>query len=209
MSIGNAAWWGMLEEWSPMAFLVGGLLWLADTTLLSIELISGISILGTPGPVNPLLYISGLVVAIVGLLGFFPSLARRAPRLVRISATILGFAGVVITTVLVWFVVVTLLNQPDPPGALLFQGIFVAAVGFILFGIISIRSGIPSRTVGLLVLAIPATLIGSIILVFGIYGGDSPDWTSPATGVVISVFLLAIWYLLQSDSWPMDTRDFA
>lgn len=207
MTLGNAAWWGMLEERSPMVFLLAGLLWLADTTLLSIELFTGISILGTPGPVNPLLYISGLVAAIVGLLGFYPALARRSPRVAGVSAALLGIAGVAITVILVWFVVVTLLNRPDPPGALLFLGIFVAAVGFILIGIASIRSGIPSGTVGLLVLAIPATLIGSIILVFGIYGGNSPDWTSPATGVVISVLLLAIWYLLQSGPWPVESLE--
>lgn len=117
--------------------------------------------MGTPGAVNPFLYISGVVAAIVGLLGLYPSLGRRTPRLARISAGLAVLAGIAISVLLVGFVTVTLLNQPDPPGALLILSILVAVLGFILFGIASVRTGVPSRTVGLLVLAIPATLVGA------------------------------------------------
>lgn len=199
--------WKSLEERRAMAFLVAGVLWLADTVLLGIELFTGVSILGTPGTVNPILYMSGLVAAIVGLLGFYPELAGRTPRLARISAVLVAVAGVAISVLLVWLVTVTLLGQPDPPGVLLILSLLVVVLGFILFGIASVQTGVPSRTVGFLVLAIPTTLFAGLVLGYVLYSGDSPDWTSPAIGVVMSLLLLAIGVLLRSEGVPTDRAE--
>jgi hypothetical protein len=54
------------------------------------------------------------------------------------------------------------------------------------------------------VLGLPATIVGSVFLVFVVYGGDSPDWTSPATGILMSVLLLAIGYGLRTDSTAVE-----
>lgn len=62
----------------------------------------------------------------------------------RVSAGLAAIAGAFISVLLVWFV--TLLIQPDPPGALLILSVLVAPLGFILFGIASIRTGVPSCT---------------------------------------------------------------
>jgi hypothetical protein len=167
--------WDSFERWSATAFLTAGVLWLLDTVLLGIELFAGVSILGTPGPLNPVLYVSGVVAAIVGLLGLYPGLSGRMPRLARISAGLVVVAGAATVVLLVWFVTVTLLNRPDPPGVLLILSILVAALGLLLFGIAGVRTGVPSRAVGLLVLAIPVTLVGGLLLVYVGYGGDSPD----------------------------------
>lgn len=207
MAFVNKKQWRLLETWSPAAFLVAGVLWLVDTVLLSIELFTGVSILGTPGAVNAVLYISGLVTAIVGLLGFYPGLAGRTPRLARVGAGIVGIAGIAISVFLAWFVAVTLLNKPDPPGAPFILSLLVATLGILLLGIASIRAGIPSRTVGLLVLAIPATLLGGILLVYVVYGGSSPDWTSPVIGIFMSVLLLAIGYRLRIEPEPTDREE--
>lgn len=196
--------WDTLERWSATVFLAAGVLWLLDTVLLAIELFADVSILGTPGPVNPVLYISGVVAAIVGLLGVFPSLDEQTPRLARISAGLVAVAGIALVVLLAWFVTVTLLNQSDPPGALLILSLLVAVMGFLLFGIASVRTGVPSRTVGLFMLAIPATLLGGLLLVYVGYGGNSPDWTSPVIGILMSVFLLAIGYRLRTE--PAGTR---
>lgn len=204
MPFSEGRFWNVLEHWRATAFLVAGLLWLADTTLLGLELFTGISILGTPGAVNPVLFISGTVAAIVGMLGLYPKLADRTPRLARTSAALVAVAGIAIFVTLVWFITVTLLNRPDPPGALLILSILVAALGFILFGIAAIRTDVPSRTVGVLVLGLPATIVGSVFLVFVVYGGDSPDWTSPVTGILMSVLLLAIGYNLRTDSTSVE-----
>ena len=191
--------WASLETRSAAAFLVGGLLWLLDTTLLGIELFAGVSILGTPGPLNPILYISGTVAACVGLLGVAPALADRAPRMARVSGGVVALAGTVIALLLLWFVAVTILNRPDPPFALLILGILGAALGFVLFGLAVVRTGVPSRAVGALLLAVVATIAGWILLGLVVYGGAPPGWTSPAVGVVMSGLLLTIGALLRSD----------
>lgn len=195
--------WGTLERWSATAFFTAGVLWLLDTVLLGIELFAGVSILGTPGAVNPVLYVSGVVAAIVGLLGLYPSLGRRTPRLARVSAGLVAVAGIGIFVLLAWFVTVTLLNQPDPPFILLLLAILLVVLGFILFGIASLRTSIPSRTVGLLILGIPTALF-VLVLAYVVSGGDPPEWTSPVIGIVMSALLLAIGYRLGTE--PEQTR---
>lgn len=190
--------WASLETWSATAFLVGGLLWLFDTTLLGIELFAGVSILGTPGPLNPVLYLSGTVAAIVGLLGFYPKLADRMPRLARVGGGIIALVGVAIPLLLMWFIAANILNQPDPPFALLILTILGVALGFVLFGIAGVRTGVPSRTVGFLLLTVVATIIGWIALGIVVYGGSPPAWTSPAVGVVMSGLLMTIGSILRS-----------
>lgn len=190
--------WASLETWSTTAFLVGGLLWLLDTTLLGIELFAGVSILGTPGPLNPILYLTGTVAACVGLLGFYPELANHAPRTARVASGIVAIAGATISVSLFWFVSVTILNQPDPPFALLVLSILGVALGFVLFGVAGVRTGVPSRTVGSLLLAVVAAIVGWIALGLVVYGGSPPAWTSPAVGAVMSLLLLVIGYTLRT-----------
>lgn len=199
MSQAGTGLWLTLEEGRAKAFLLAGALWVIDTVLLGIELLAGVSIFGTPGPLNPVLYISGTVAACVGLLGFYPSLAEQARSATRISAGIVGIAGAALAVVLVWFVITTVLNQPDPPAALLILSILGVTLGIVCFGILGVWTGIPSRVVGVLLLGIVATLIGGLVLVYVVYGGDSPEWTSPAIGVGVSTCLLLLGVLLRSD----------
>jgi len=209
MTTDDRSLWASLETRSSTAFLVGGLLWLLDTTLLGIELFAGVSILGTPGPLNPMLYISGTIAACVGLLGFYPELVNRVPRTARASGGVVATAGAAISLLLLWFISVTILNQPDPPFALLVLGILGVALGFVLFGIAGVRTGVPSRTVGSLLLAVVATIIGWIALGFVVYGGAPPEWTSPAVGVLMSLLLLAIGYTLHTSRSTVRTEDSA
>ena len=191
--------WTSLETKSSTAFLVGGLLWVLDTMLLGIELFAGVSILGTPGPVNPILYVSGTIVACIGLLGFYPELADRAPWTARVSAGVVAIAGTALSLLLVWFITANILNQPDPPGALLVLSMLGVALSFVLFGVAGVWTGVPSRMIGFLLLGVVATIIGGIVLVYVIFGGNSPDWTSPAIGAGVSVILLMVSSLLRSD----------
>jgi ABC-type polysaccharide/polyol phosphate export permease len=118
-------------------------------------------------------------------------------------------AGAAISLLLLWFISVTILNQPDPPFALLVLGILGVALGFVLFGIAGVRTGVPSRTVGSLLLAVVATIIGWIALGFVVYGGAPPEWTSPAVGVLMSLLLLAIGYTLHTSRSTVRTEDSA
>lgn len=196
--------WDLLENRRATAFLIAGLLWLVDTTLLFLDTFADVSVLGTRGPVNPVLYVSGLVVAMVGLLGFYPGLVNRTRRLARLSAGVIAVAGIAWPILLAWVVVATLLNLPGPP---VFSGIMmfvVLALGFILFGIASVRTGVPSRVAGILVLAIPTAIVGWITLGFAVYGGDVPPWMAPTIAGVVTVLLLAIGVRLHTEDIPTD-----
>jgi len=207
MTVRGLSPWESLEPRSATAFFVGGLLWLLDTTLLGAELFAGVSVLGTPGPLNPTLYISGTIAACVGLLGFYPGVADRAPWTARVSGGVVGVAGAAVLSLLLWFVAATISNQPDPPFVLLILGILGVALGFVLFGIAGVRTGVPSRTVGLLLLAVVATIVGWLALGLVVYGGTPPDWTSPAVGVVMSGLLLVIGGTLRSAPFHASRED--
>jgi hypothetical protein len=204
MSTSTVMPWDSLETRRATAFLSAGLLWLADTTLLSLELFADLSVLGTRGPVNAILYMTGLVAAIVGLLGFYPGVARRTRRLALVSLGVIAVAGIVVPIYLVWFVVSTFSNLPGPGAPLGILMFVVVALGFVLFGIASVRAGVPSRGAGLLVLAIPTAIIGWLTVGFVVYGGDVPAWMSPAIGAVMTVLLLAIGTHLRSEDAPTE-----
>lgn len=207
MSNGTILPWDTLENKRATAFLVAGLLWLVDTILLGLELFAGVSVLGTRGPVNPLLYMSGLLAAIVGLLGLYPELASRSPRLARVGAGVIAVAGIVIPILLAWLVVGALLNQPGPAAPLGILFFVVVALGFILFGISSIWTGVPSRVAGLLLLAIPTAIFVWITAGFVVYGGAVPVWMAPTIAAVITVILLAIGTHLRTEDVPTDRSE--
>jgi hypothetical protein len=205
MSTSSRLPWNSLENGRATAFLVAGLLWLADTTLLGLELFAGLSVLGTRGPVNAILYITGLVAAIVGLLGLYPGLVRRTRRLALVSLGIIAVAGIVVPVFLVWFVASSFSNLPGPVAPLGIVMFVVVALGFVLFGIASVRTRVPSRAVGMLVLAIPTAIVGWLTVGLVVYGGDVPAWMSPAIGAVMTCLLLAIGASLRIEDAPTDS----
>lgn len=196
--------WDALENRRATAFLSAGVLWLADTTLLGLELFADLSLLGTRGPVNAILYMTGLVAAIIGLLGFYPGVARRTRRLALVSVGITAVAGIVVPTFLMWFLAGTFLNVPGPGVPLGLLMFVVVALGFTLFGIASIRTGEPSRAAGMLVLAIPTAIFAWLAVGIVVYSGDVPAWMSPAIGAVMTVLLFAIGAHLRSQDAPTD-----
>lgn len=199
--------WESLENRRATAFLIAGFLWLADTTLLGLELFAGLSVLGTRGPVNPILYMTGLVAAIVGLMGFYPGLARRTRRLALVSVGVIAVAGIVVPAFLMWFLVGTFLNVSGPVTPLGILMFLVVALGLLLFGIASVRTGVPSRAAGMLVLAIPTAIFTWLTVGIVVYGGDVPAWMAPAIGAVMTVLLFAIGTHLRTEDAATERAD--
>lgn len=197
--------WASLENNRARAFIIAGVLWLADTTLLGLELFADLSLLGTRGPVNPILYMSGLVAAIMGLLGFYPGLARRTRRLARLSLGVTALAGILVATFLTWFLASTLFNVPGPVGFLGILMFVVVALSFFLVGIATVRTSVPTRAIGVLVLVIPTAIVVWLTIGFAVYGGDVPAWMSPAIGAVMTVLLFAIGARLRIKDGSTDS----
>ncbi|MFC7007381.1 hypothetical protein [Halalkalicoccus salilacus] len=86
-------WWGSLERRSATAFLVAGALLVVFAVLLGVE-----AFMGRSAP-EDLFGPAGFLVAMVGLLGLYPTLVDQTPKLARVAA---GFAAVAAVG---WFVI--------------------------------------------------------------------------------------------------------
>lgn len=188
--------WESLEQWSATAFLIAGGLWAIDTAVNILELVLAASV---PGVVFLVFISSSLLLTVVGALGFYPGLADRGSRLGLGGAVLVGVAGITILVVLGWGIIAALVNLPLPPFGLLAVIVVLLVAGMLLFGIACVRTAVPSRSVGLLALALVATWVVWLAGVAG-FLGENPEWSPAAFGVVLTVITLAIGYRLSTES---------
>lgn len=105
---------------------------------------------------------AGLVFGFIGLLGLYPKLVDQSPKLVKTGGllAVLGVVGGTVTSV--WHIGV--LAGVVPADTPVYIGIFSVGIllgmipGYLSFGIASLRTDIHSRTVGFLLLAVPAVV---------------------------------------------------
>lgn len=189
-----------LDGKSSRLFLVAGGLLIVFATLLTYEAFTNTAapedIFGPPG----------FFLAMVGLLGLYPGLADRAPRLARASAVVaalsaLGWFGI---TVLAIGETAGVLPPLEDVGML---GLVVALaagipmiLAYILFSAICLRTDVYSRTLGLLVLA-PVVIFG-VMIVGGLLWGGAVGAAVLSSGQAISH--LAIGYVLRSEAIPTE-----
>jgi hypothetical protein len=138
--------------------------------------------------------------ALLGLLGVYPRLADRSRWLSRAGAVFAGIGVVVFATM----AVTVLLYYAGIPageygnvGQFFIPGVLVGSVlGFVSFSFASLRTGVHSRTFGILLL-VPAVLVVTNILRF-VAGLES---TTITLGIVIAdaSAMLAIGYLLRNE----------
>ncbi len=194
--------WRLFERWSGTAFITGGGLLLAYTTLVGLETFTAVS---APGWVGGLLSGFGLVAPLVGMLGFYPRLADRVPRLARASATVLSAAAVAVFLITVWGVCAELLAEAagtefsSPPGVVLVASLGLVALGFLLVSTASLWTDVPTRAVGALLL----TIVGVNVVYFvavAVYGAARPDWLNIVITGAHPVLFLAIGYVLPTAS---------
>lgn len=158
----------------------------------------------------------GLVLSLVALLGLYPVLSDRTPRLAKVGAGS-GFLGVVSFTVaLLVLGAVLAVNAvagtslpAEVAGVLFLPGYLGAVLGFLAFGIASVRADAPSRAVGvllLLVVLVPLTMtvwfavFGSRLISIDVAGLGLLDIWLPAV-------LLCVGGLLHNGVRLSDRRD--
>ena len=78
----TASHWKSLEHWSPTLFLAAGVLFVGHAAVRGIEAFTTV-----PTPVD-VFGPSGYVAAILAILGLYPPLAARTPRIARVAAGI-------------------------------------------------------------------------------------------------------------------------
>lgn len=152
----------------------------------------------------------GFVVAFVGLLALYPRLSEHRPRLAKGGAVCAALGAVSFTAALValgGLLGVNALAGMDLPvkfvGLLFIPGYLGGILGFILYGVVGIRTGVPSPIVGGLFLALIILPIGQVIA-FAVFGVSlSPQFFGVGlVDIWVPTVLLLVAYILHKDPNP-------
>lgn len=159
---------------------------------------------GIPLAVEAVAGFGGLVLAIVGLLGLYPQLSDRSPRLAQIGVALVALPAVVFAVLLTCAIPAGVLGIPSPADAIpaldtiVIAGFLMAAIGAMFFGIAALRERTLSHVLG-----------GSLLLVgvawFVLFGAAYLNGfpighrVLLATGVVQTPALFGTGYSLHLD----------
>lgn len=203
MSTSTTARWEVLETWSGRAFVAAGVLLLSTAVLFGFETFTGVAL---PAWSMGLSGVAGLLAGFVGLAGLYPGLADRTPRLAHA-----GLGSVTVGTIaIVVFPLCQLaktsgIGLPAPPFILLLVFMAATVLGFLLFGVACLRTGVYSSAVGVLILAIASSFL--VVFAGDLALGGSPAWLNFATNGVQAVLLMAIGYVLPSEPLPGEREE--
>lgn len=202
--------WESLEQWSAPAFLVAGILFLGYATFKGIELFTSMT---TPSALDVTVGTLGLLIPVVALLGLYPRLRGRMPRLSLAGVVVILVSAVGSVGILGWLLGTTLLTTgypaiPEEAPAWTVVALLVTlvtiAMGFLLFSIASLRTDAISRTVSCL-LVVPS------IMWIGLLVAHAMALSGPSLGIVvyvpISVALLAVGYRLRTGAASTDRAE--
>lgn len=208
MGVSDTVPWKWFESRTPSIFLVAGALFVGYTGIKVARLVTDITV---PDVVSVAVGTFGLLVLALGLLGFYPRVRSTAPLLTRagvVTSVLSGVCSIVLLVALIdlMLAVKGLPAIPEqtgqgifPPfmgGALLIVTLFSLLLGFLLFGVASLRTD-----------AVPS-LVASILLV------PSIMWTTlfvlhvtSVNGTLIGVIVyppiaasvLTVGYLLRAE----------
>ena len=168
----NTIGWGAVEEYCSTLFLVAGVLMLVAISIGVLRNTTGFS---SPSWVHNFLGPLGVVCTAYGLLAFYPWVAEASPRLARaglvlatVAAAAISVAFLVATGAAV-LTDATVTNPPDLVPPLYFTTIAALALGFLVYGVASLRTRVPSRAIGLTMLA-PAVLLSALFVGENVFG---------------------------------------
>lgn len=158
-----------LEKWSSWLFLVSGAVGLVYASLYGFEAFAGTypAIRDFLGPIS-------YIIAFVGLVGLHPRLANRSPTLAHAGALFAGLATVGFLISLLGSAGVISSELPGWVEAM--QFIFILGgwvLSFLLYSVASLRTGVFSRAVGLVLLGPIAVQVLNLSVI--IAGFSSPE----------------------------------
>lgn len=146
------------------------------------------SYLGIDNPewLHGLILMIELIPALFGLLGLYLRLSERAPRAAKASAWVAGLALAMVVVNLAWSVAVGLsIAASMPPDPIALLTLVLILLGFVSFGLVSLRTEIHERTTGVLLVGYAPILMGAFM---------TDNWVSAGLGVVIAAVLIGIGY---------------
>lgn len=192
--------WETLERRSSSVFLVAGGLWVVVATLFAAEAFLDTDTSTAQSFFGPAAY----GVAFVGLLGLYPALADRTPRLARAGAifVVVGLVGAVVLAVSAGSQLTGIIEaRPAWDIAFNLPLLLGVVLGFLTFSIASLRTDAYSRPVGLFLLG-PAVMFGAIIVGSGLLGDGFPHFVHVGHSSAEALLHLTVGYLLLIEDVP-------
>lgn len=200
-----------VERLSPTAFVVGGV------GVLSLAVAGALDVAGiasSPGWLHTVFLLSGLWFIYVGLVGFRTRVADSAPRL-SLAGQVLGAVGwAALTVAFLGAVVAALTTQrtfadPGPWAPPFLVGAFVLVLfSFLVYGVASLRTRQPSRTVGVLLLVPVCGFLGqAVLLASKILTGEVLGVAQLVLAGIVALAVIALGSRLRADGDATDSAD--
>lgn len=204
MSQNTTTGWETLESWRGMLFIIAGVIFAGDLTILLYNLAVGTE--SQYLTVGQGLIGTAWVCSFLALLGFYPKLSERSKWFVRIGGV---FAGIGLLTNAVMAVASFGLAAGVVSGALeeytpfFLPGVFLGIVfGFGLYGVATLRTAVYSQRIGALFLVLVATFLTN--LGTGI-AGYNPLVKIIGVVTILVVANLALGYFIRTESADITT----
>jgi hypothetical protein len=185
-----------LERRTGTLFLVAGVMFIAFAAMWGVE-----AFMNRSAPKN-IFGPAGFAFAFLGMLGLYPSLADRSRRLAGLGAivAIIGAVGAAANslTYIGWWVLPAVVPNPDTVavvGAMVGGMLLGQFLGYTSFGVASLRAGVHSRSVGLLLVAVPTVLV---VMIATVAVGFAGAGSATVLGSVQALIHLAIGYTLRT-----------
>jgi hypothetical protein len=188
--------WELLERRSPTLFLSAGVLLLGYAALNGLVAFTDMAYVTMEDIVGP----AGFVLGFLGLLGLYPGLVDRSPKLARVGAVCasLGVAGFSVIAVH-GLTVLAGVESTNLPGFLLLLVAIGMIPGYLSFGVVARRSSVGGRTVSLL-LFLPAVVFAAMLsqpfvyAYFGMFSETTMAWSNFGISSSQALAHLAIGY---------------
>lgn len=194
----DAEWWSTFGDYSSTLFFGAGVLMLAA---ISISLLRRTAWVSSLEWLHNLLGPLGIVLTAYGLVVFYPWVADAKPRLARAGVAVsmvaagaisVAFSGASVSAVLTD---TTITNPPGWVPILYFSTILLLSFGFLLYGVASSLTGVPSRSVGL-------TMLAPAILLFALFVGETTLGLHAILPRIFAIatpgFLLFLGYMVRT-----------
>lgn len=205
MVFGNILRWESFREYSSALFFGAGVLMLAA---MSLTLLRGTAWVSSPRWLHNFLGPLGVAFTAYGLVSFYPWIANASPRLARAGVVVSLLAAGSISVALTGVSVAAILTDTtitNPPGwvpILYFTTIVSLSLGFLLYGVASLRTRVPSQSVGL-------TMLAPAVLLFVLFVGETTLGLHVYLPRIVLIgtpgFLLFLGYTVRSGTTETDS----
>lgn len=196
----------VLESKSRVLFLVAGVLLVVYAALNGLKAFSGMDY---PILRDSVVRLAGYIIGFVALLGLYPSLADRSPKLARAGAVfaVLGIIGWLVDGLVGTTQSLAVYLGADPPAWTAAFGLLIIlgyVLGYVSVGIATLRTGVRSQVLGLLLL-MPGIII--VLMLAHIAAGYASEQTAFVISAGQAMTHLAIGAALQTESETADHEE--